>query len=117
MDKEEALAIISVGSFWLGLLLVLVSMFVKTVWIASALVVLGSIVGLLNIDVDEVVRFLLANISIIVGSAALKQLLSLFTLPQAVIGVFTALFDGLILFFAPAALIVAIKTLIDLSRD
>ncbi len=117
MDKDTALSAVSVGAFWIGLLLVLVSLFIKSALVAGTIIVLGTVVGLLNIDVDEVVRFLLANVAIIVGSAALKTLLINFTLPQSVVAFLGSLFDSLILFFAPAALIVAIKTLIDLSRD
>ena len=117
MDKEELLSAIGVLAFWIGLLLVVVSLFYRSDLVALVLVVLGVVVGLMNIDVDEVVRFLVANVAVIVGSAGLSSVMRDFALPSAAIEALSSFFNSLILFFAPAALAVAIKSLIDLSRD
>ncbi len=117
MKTEEVLSITGIVSFWLGMLLVLINMFFPNEIIGYLLVLLGLIVGFLNIDVDEIVRFLVSIVALIISSVALRDLLINFTLPPFVITLFTMLFNSLVLFFGSMAVIVALGSLIDLSRD
>ena len=77
------------------------------VWI---LVILGLIVGLLNITAKETVEFLVAAVAlIIVGTAGLA------TLP-ALGGIILAILANIVAFVAPAALIVALKAIYALAQ-
>ncbi len=77
---------------------------------ALILAVLGAIVGFLNITEDEHQGFLIAAIALMSTAGSLSVLP---TLGAAV----TAVAANLAAFVAPAALIVALKSLLDSSRD
>lgn len=78
--------------------------------VAMLLVVLGVIVGFLNISQKEMTGFLVAAIALILSSAA-----NLGSLP--VIGGFaTDAVSNIATFVAPAAVIVALKAVIDLGK-
>lgn len=78
-----------------------------SIWI---MVVLGVIVGLLNIQAKEVNSFLIAAISLIIASSA-----SALSLATIWIGL-TSILSNVIIFIAPAAIIVSIKAVVDLAE-
>lgn len=74
------------------------------------LVILGLIVGLLNITAKETVEFLVATIALVlIGTAGIQ------TLP-ALGGIVTAILENIVAFVAPAALVVALKAVYELAR-
>lgn len=88
-------------------------------YIASVLVVLGFIVGIVSalglgtISKEEVTAFLVASIAlVVVGIGA--TLFSKIPLVGAYLG---GISGAMLMFFAPAAVIVALKTLWDLGKD
>jgi hypothetical protein len=79
-------------------------------WVAIVLVLLGIIVGLLNISAKETMPFLLASVTLLLaGSAGLEKL----SLVGAFIGPIMA---NIVAFVAPAAVIIALKTVFDLAK-
>lgn len=79
-------------------------------WVAVALVVLGLIVGLLNITAKETIPFLVASIALLLArSAGLEKLPLVGTYLGAIV-------DNIVVFVAPAAAIVALKTVFDLAK-
>ncbi len=83
--------------------------------ITLVLVVLGLIVGYLNISDKEVVTFIVASIGLIVaGSANLKVIDSI----VAGLGtVLQAILANLVVFIAPAVIVVGLKTVYDLAKS
>jgi len=79
-------------------------------WVAVVLAILGLIVGLLNISAKETMPFLLASIALLlVGSAGLENL--------PLVGVFIApIIANIEAFVAPAAFVIALKTVFDLAK-
>jgi uncharacterized membrane protein len=78
--------------------------------VAVVLVVLGIIVGLLNVTAKETMPFLTASIALLLaGSAGLEKL--------PFVGAFVgAVIANIMAFVAPAATIIALKTVFDLAK-
>ena len=78
--------------------------------VALVLVVLGILVGLINIGSKETHSFLLATVALLVAGAAGLQ-----TLP-VVGGVVSSMLTNIVSFVAPAAVIVALKSVYEHGR-
>ncbi|MEM4248433.1 MAG: hypothetical protein QXH80_04120 [Candidatus Nanoarchaeia archaeon] len=77
------------------------------IWI---MVVLGIVVGLLNITAKETVGFLVASVALVIGASA-----SALSLAVIWVGL-TTILGNIIIFVAPAAIVVAIRTVIALAE-
>jgi len=100
-------------SFIIGLAIaVLVGLFTEaTGVIVTILVVLGVIVGLLNVTDKEVTSFLLASATLMLAGGA-----NLASIP--VIGsILTRVLSNIVVLVAPAAIIVAVKAIYGLAKD
>ena len=102
-------------AFVLGLLLAIVAG-LMTEWLSPgtvglALVVLGLIVGLLNVQKKESVNFLVAAIALMLtGLAQVDQL--------PLVGIYLdSILANIVVFVAPAVLIVSLKTIFELGKD
>lgn len=98
-------------SFLIGVLLALVFGFMQAyTWVAWLLVVLGLIIGLLNIDEREVGAFLMAGtVLALMGFLGGQSLSSI-----AYLG---SIFNNLLALFVPATIVVALKSVFALARD
>jgi len=98
-------------AFIVGAALAVVSGLVPTLqaqsWLLWALVVLGVVVGLLNVTAKETTGFLVAAIALMLTSPAAGTLG----------GMVSIMLSNIAVFVAPAALIVALKAIYDLARD
>lgn len=80
-------------------------------WIPLLLVVLGLVVGFLNIKDKEAKQFLIASIALIaVGGANLSVIPLVGTYLQAIV-------QGIVVFVAPAALVVGLLAIKKLAAD
>ena len=79
-------------------------------WFSWVLVLLGLVVGFLNIAGKESFRFLLASIALIVAANAVGGL-------PYIGGYATAIIANLIAFMSAAVLVVALKSLFELAKD
>ena len=101
-------------SFFVGIVLaVLIALIPQlrgdvAVWI---LVILGLIVGLLNVSAKETMGFLIAALTLIIASSA-----SALTLATICTGL-TSILGNVIIFVSPAAIVVALKTVYALAED
>jgi ATP synthase protein I len=79
-------------------------------WIPVVLVLIGLVVGLLNVGVTDTSAFLLASVSLVIvtfmGSAVLS------VIPQV-----SAILSALLVLFVPAAVIVALRAVFVIARD
>lgn len=115
--KQNIWPMIGAWAFIIGLLIaVLAGVFAGLVpETAMVLGVLGVIVGLINVTDEEVQKFLIATIAFVVGAGSLADLFS--RLPGGVGENVVPLFSNIVAFVAPAAAIVAVKALYDISRS
>ncbi|MBU2576750.1 MAG: hypothetical protein KKF50_03435 [Nanoarchaeota archaeon] len=99
-------------AFLLGVLLAVIFASLGTMRpeVVSVLVVIGIVVGLLNVNSEEVRAFLLSGIALIIASA----------FGQNSIGVFPVLermLDALLVIFVPATIVVAIKNVFVIATN
>jgi hypothetical protein len=100
-------------AFTIGIFLSILAGFVDWGGIPIILIVLGLVVGFLNIDDKEAVRFLVASIALLsIGTASIS---SLFTTGRFA-GATQLVLSDFISFVAAAALIVALKTVVTLGE-
>jgi len=92
--------------FLIGILLAIVFAFVKVPSLMWVLVVLGLIVGLLNVTEKESTRFLVATIALMFSAGSLNLLR---------IAYLTEILVNAVVFVAPAALVVALKEIFALA--
>ncbi len=90
-------------AFIAGLVISLIAGFMTIGWMGlAALVVLGVIVGILNVTGKEVMPFLLGTVALMIVGTALSSVLAAVPLVPGILSAFVA-------FVAGAALIVALK--------
>ena len=107
MDLEK----IGGYAFLAGVLIAIVTAFVTFTWTTTLLVVLGLIVGFLNVTDKEVTSFLIASVALVVaGSANMATIPSFGTYLQAML-------SNITMFVAPAAVIVALKAVYDVASE
>ena len=105
-------------AFIIGAILAIALGLVPSQYMGTAilvLVVLGLIVGLLNVTEKETTPFLVATIALIATASAADRLA---IIPPAFLGNFLeAAVKNLAAFVAPAAIVVALKALLALAKD
>ena len=109
---------IGVIAFYVGLILAVIIAIISAgqvaTWAVIVLGILGVIVGLLNVTDKETIPFLVATIGFLVSFAALSSLISVLALGWTAVQTFFILLQ---VFVAPAAAIVAIKTLYEVTKN
>jgi len=96
-------------AFLVGVLLAVIFAFFDVASLAWIIVVLGLIIGLLNISEKETQKFLMAGVVlVIVGALAGSMFASVMYL--------TDIFNNLVALFAPAVVVVALKSVFELAR-
>jgi len=84
-------------------------------WVAIILVVLGLIVGFLNIHDKHVSDFLIATIAVaMIGLVALNPAIMIV---DPIIGVLNAIIGNIVTLAAPAALVVGLKQIFSLAKE
>jgi len=82
--------------------------------IAWVLVVIGLLVGLLNVNDKEVQPFLLSGLALIIASALGASIVA--SIPKAG-PIMASVLASLLIVFVPATIIVALKNVFSLSRN
>ncbi len=104
-------------SFILGLVIAILAgifvSFTNSGWIVLALVVLGLIVGFLNITEKETQPFLIASIALIVTAISGSML----TIIPFIGNALNAIVQNIAVFVAPAVIVVSIKAVYALAKD
>lgn len=101
--------VIGKWAFLIGLVVAVLVGFVVVPYSALILLVLGLIVGLLNVAAKETTQFLVAAIALMAGATAT------ITVVPAVGTVLQTILTAFVSFVAAAALVVAVKAIIELS--
>lgn len=83
-------------------------------WLVLLLVVLGLIVGLLNITERETTPFLVAAAALLITGIATKESLNLI---PVIGGYFQAVVQNIAVFVTPAAIVVALKAIKSLAEN
>ncbi|MBW2964617.1 hypothetical protein KY363_04100 [Candidatus Woesearchaeota archaeon] len=99
-----------------GILIAIIAGLLQTTstFFAFSILLLGVVVGFLNISAKEVTPFLVAAVALLVAGSADFQMLNVLFNPLGT--VLTSLFSFIKLFVAPAALVVSLKSIIALAR-
>ena len=105
-ENRNVLEIVGVWSFFIGLVVAIV-LGIAGITMNGLLLVLGLIVGLLNIADHEIVPFLVACIALIVSGSALASLVNM----QWLIQVLT----NIVVLIVPAAVIASLKAVYALA--
>jgi hypothetical protein len=108
---KKGRAMLGRWAFLAGVLLAVVFSFVTTYsWVSWVLVLLGLVVGLLNISEEETSAFLMAGtILALMGFLGGQTLDSVMYLG--------AIFTNLLTLFVPATILVALKSVFTLAKD
>ena len=112
MAKTKGINVVGKWAFLIGVILAVVLGLFDPVmgnW-AIVLVIIGLIVGLLNVTDKEVAPFLMSGAVLIIASALGGSLMS----DMPYVG---AVLDALLAVFVPATVIVAIKNVFSLARN
>ena len=99
-------------AFLIGIVLAVIAGLVpqlQTPTVTWILVVLGLIVGLLNITAKEVTEFLVASVALILAADAAADIIALGVVVSTMLG-------NIVAFVFPAALIVALKAIWALAK-
>lgn len=118
MAKKNNLAKVGVWAFIIGVILALiggiVASFVGAAVVTSILIVLGLIVGFLNITDKETSNYLLAAVSLVIVTALGGQVLG----SVAIVGNFlSSVLTAIMTFVVPAVIIVALKAIYNIAKD
>ncbi|MFH1971956.1 MAG: hypothetical protein ABIJ18_00590 [archaeon] len=98
-------------AFLIGLILAIVFAFVTYgTWLPWTLVIIGLVVGLLNITESEVTPFLMAGAVLVIVSAFGADVLSTITYLQGIL-------NNILMLFVPATIVVALKSVFSLARN
>ena len=122
MAKKDELKI-GVWAFGIGVVLALVAAFIPGSLnlggiITAALVVLGVVVGFLNVTGEETNKFLMASVAVMIavytaGAAISASVMSLGLVGQYLLGILA----NINVFVFPATIVVAIKSIYALAKD
>ena len=109
VKKKKGGGALGSWAFLLGVVLALLFRFVSYPQYAWVLVVLGIVVGLLNITSSETFNFLLAGTAlVIVGNFAGSAL--------SEIAYLSSVFNNLVALFATSTIVVALKSVFEIAR-
>lgn len=112
---KNKMAMVGSWAFILGVVIALIAgIWPLGTWSVTALIVVGLLVGFLNITEKETNGFLFAALVLVIvgsmGSALLKDI--------AVVGPrLYSVFGAVVVFVTPAALVVALKSIYSLAKD
>jgi hypothetical protein len=96
-------------AFTIGLVLAVILGFIPSVtWITALLVVLGLVVGFVNVTEKESTAFLIASTALVITASSLSEL-------PALGGIVTAILRNVVALVSPAAIIVALKAVWSLG--
>src|SRR3989338_3282838 len=123
MSKKNEMGKVGVWTFTIGVILALLAGLVPASWglaglITAALVVLGLVVGFLNVTEDETQGFLTASVSVMIalftaGAAIQSNIVTL-----GVVGKYLwSIMANINIFVFPATIVVAIKAIYALAKD
>jgi len=96
-------------AFIAGLVISVLAAFLDFSWFSLVLVVLGLVVGFLNVSAGEAQGFLIAAIALTISASAVQGL-------PLVGELVTNILAGVVVFVAPAILVVAVKSLLESAR-
>lgn len=96
-------------AFIIGVILAVLLAFLPNPLLVVVLILLGLLVGVLNVTAEESTKFLVATIALLVAGAA-----GLSALPS-VGSIISSILKNIVAFVAPAALIVSLKAVYELA--
>jgi len=115
MPKKTGGNLLGAWAFLIGVILAVIFGFIATqLWVIWVLVILGIIVGLLNIADAEVQPFLLAGVVLVIVSAFGGSVFTGLKLMNTAF--LTNILNNMLMLFVPATVIVALKSVFSIAR-
>jgi hypothetical protein len=115
MPKKTGGNLLGAWAFLIGVILAVIFGFVTAqLWVVWTLVVLGIVIGLLNIGDAEVQPFLMAGVILVIVSAFGGNVFA--GLKIANITFLTNILQNMLVLFVPATIIVALKSVFSIAR-
>jgi len=114
---------IGVWAFGIGVVLALVAAFIPPslnlgAIVAAALVILGIVVGFLNVTGSETNAFLLASVSVMIAVYTAGGAIASSTMSLGIVGQYLlSILSNINVFVFPATIVVAIKSIYALAKD
>jgi len=103
-------------AFLIGVIIAIIfGFFIQQLWVLWTLVIIGIIIGFMNVTVTEVQPFLLAGTVLVIISALSGALFN--NLTVAGIPFIANILNNFLAIFVPATVIVALKSLFAVARD
>ena|SRR3989344_5396288 len=87
-----------------------------TEWLWSLLVVLGLVVGFLNVSGKETKEFLLVTVALVIVSFAGSSQINSWSSVQLIGAYLKGVFDSILAFVVPASVVVALKEVWELAK-
>lgn len=110
--KKKGKNLVGSWAFLIGVILALIFSFLQIApWVTWTLVIIGVIIGLLNITVEEVQPFLLAGAVLVIVAAFGGN-----PFEEVGISFLTQFLNNMLSLFVPATIIVALRSLWRLGR-
>ena len=97
-------------AFIVGLVISVLAAFLPLSWFGLVLMILGLIVGFLNVSGSEAQGFLIAAIALTISASAVQGL-------PLVGDLVTNIMAGVVAFVTPAILVVAVKALLETAKE
>ena len=104
-------------AFLAGLAVAVIGAFVDVSWFPLLLVIIGLVVGLLNVSGSETKGFLIACIAFLMASTAIYPLEDALNNVMGIGGIIGSIMHNIGYMVGAATLIVAIKALFEMSKD
>ncbi len=102
-------------AFFIGLVIAMIAGFLQlSAGMTGVLIILGLIVGLLNVTAKETMPFLLATVSLVIVSNFGGNVLSNIAI---IGGILQGILNAIIILVIPATIVVVIKTIYALARE
>lgn len=118
MAKEGSSKVAQKAGFWLFLLGVVISVLAGFMelrpWLVSLLIVLGLVVGFLNVTAGEVTPFLLAAVSLVLVTSFGGNVLGNV---QVVGEPLSRMLNALLVLVVPATIVVALKAIYSMAHE
>ena len=86
-------------------------------WVWSVLVVLGLVVGFLNVSGKETKDFLMVTVALVVVAFAANSQISSWSSVEVIGKYLSGLFNSLMAFVVPASIVVALKEVWQMARE
>lgn len=113
--KAKSMHVLGSWAFVVGVLVSLIAgVITLNAGVTSFLIILGLVVGFLNVQRKETMNFILASVSLVIIGSFGGALISKISVIGPTLG---RIFSALVIFIIPAAIVVILKSVFSIERE